>query len=146
MLVCIDENCKKPTRGTKYSAGVDLYARERVYLEEGAFTKIPLGVKIDLSTMYDKFSPSELETFKRSFLIELRPRSSARLKGLISHSGIIDLDYKDEFEMIVYNPKGNRVIEKDDKIAQIILKEHHTDLFGITTEEERAGGFGSTGL
>ena len=36
-------------------------------------------------------------------------------------------------------------IEKGDKIAQIMLKEHKTYLMGISTEEKRTGGFGSTG-
>lgn len=36
-------------------------------------------------------------------------------------------------------------IKKGDKIAQIMLCEHKTYLMGIDTEEERTGGFGSTG-
>ena len=36
-------------------------------------------------------------------------------------------------------------IDKGDKVAQIMLCEHKTHLFGIETEAERKGGFGSTG-
>lgn len=36
-------------------------------------------------------------------------------------------------------------INKGDKIAQIMIKEHKTYLFGIETEDERSGGFGSSG-
>ena len=36
-------------------------------------------------------------------------------------------------------------IKKGDKIAQITLTEHKSYLFGIETDTERAGGFGSTG-
>lgn len=36
-------------------------------------------------------------------------------------------------------------IKKGDKIAQILLKEHKTYLMGIDTEDERVGGFGSSG-
>ena len=36
-------------------------------------------------------------------------------------------------------------IKKGDKIAQIMLKGHKTYLMGISTEDKRVGGFGSTG-
>jgi dUTPase len=35
-------------------------------------------------------------------------------------------------------------IHKGDKIAQIMLCPHKTYLFGIESEDERTGGFGST--
>ena len=50
-----------------------------------------------------------------------------------------------------YIPSGNIElgnsfkIKKGDKIAQITLLEHKSHLFGIDTDEERKGGFGSTG-
>lgn len=36
-------------------------------------------------------------------------------------------------------------VAKGDKIAQITLLEHKVNLFNIHTEDERNGGFGSTG-
>jgi dUTP pyrophosphatase len=89
-------------------------------------------------------------------------RSSLGKKGLILPNGvgIIDLDYKDEIKMIIHNPiQGNVIIfpdteikyhemysiKKGDKIAQITLLEHKAQMFGIETENERSGGFGSTG-
>ena len=104
-----------------------------------------------------------------------------RAKGLISGTGIIDIDYKDEIEIILSNPiqyidkvidieegadyieidylgspssredgievkySSSFKIKKGDKIAQIMLKEHKTWLLGISTEDKRVGGFGSTG-
>lgn len=88
--------------------------------------------------------------------------------------GIIDLDYRDEIKMIIHNPftlhdiyvyasffikkfvpvalskeaprnPARYTIKKGDKIAQITLLEHKGYLFGINTEVERNGGFGSTG-
>lgn len=52
--------------------------------------------------------------------------------------------------MIIHNPlvlKDNKgyVIKKGDRIGQITLIEHKSYLFGIETEDERVGGFGSTG-
>lgn len=37
-------------------------------------------------------------------------------------------------------------IKKGDKIAQIMMCEHKTHWFGIESEAERKGGFGSTGV
>lgn len=109
------------------------------------------------------------EWFKESHYLELHPRSSLRAKGLIAGVGVIDLDFKDEIKIIIHNPikkatqcfksldngetyipSGNielgyrYEIKKGDKIAQILLKEHKTYLMGITSNEERKGGFGST--
>lgn len=51
-----------------------------------------------------------------------------------------------EVKIILHNSTSNEYeINKGDKIAQIMLKEHKTYLMGINTEEERNGGFGSTG-
>ena len=36
-------------------------------------------------------------------------------------------------------------IKKGDRIAQITLLEHKSHLFGIESDKERKGGFGSTG-
>ena len=77
------------------------------------------------------------------------------------------MDYQDEIMMIIHNPiKSSEIlnyirlaqglneesqintdfeIKKGDKIAQITLLEHKSYLFGIDTDKERKGGFGSTG-
>ena len=63
-----------------------------------------------------------------------------------------------EIKIIIHNPidkhflsdtlRGRRDayhINKGDKIAQILLKEHKGYLMGVESIEERVGGFGSTG-
>ena len=37
------------------------------------------------------------------------------------------------------------VIKKGDKVVQISLEQHKTHMFGIRSDDERIGGFGSTG-
>jgi len=186
MFKILDEVCT-PTRGSKYSACVDLYSKKDVTIGAGETVKIPLGVCIDLSKIENKlvieeeiihdelfdnipekiFDYQDYEEFLKSHYLLLEPRSSLRAKGLIVGSGIIDLDYKDEIKMIIHNPiKSSEIlnyirlaqnlneesqintdfeIKKGDKIAQITLLEHKSYLFGIDTDEERKGGFGSTG-
>ena len=46
MLKILDDVCK-PTKGSKYSAAIDLYAREGVVIGAGETVKVPLGVCID---------------------------------------------------------------------------------------------------
>ena len=157
MLKVLDDVCK-PTKGSKYSAAIDLYAREDVVIGAGETVLVPLGVCLE----YDKF-PIFLKNNLNKFYLQLEPRSSLRAKGLTAGTGIIDLDYKDEIMIILHNPfnlvgfivdidEGIHLpnkfpcyeIKKGDKVAQIMLKEHKTYLMGVDTEEKRTGGFGST--
>lgn len=173
MLKVLDDVCK-PTKGSKYSAAIDLYAREDVVIGAGETVKVPLGVCIDLIKLIAKNRYANLhlknihtslddDNFLRSHYFQLEPRSSLRAKGLIAGTGIIDLDYKDEIMIILHNPfnlvgfivdidEGIHLpnkfpcyeIKKGDKIAQILLKDHKTYLMGVDTDDVRNGGFGST--
>ena len=175
MLKVLNDVCK-PTKGSKYSAAIDLYAREDVVIGAGKTVKVPLGVCIDLDELLDgidSFYPYnegmlpkyKMDYFMKTNYLQLEPRSSLRAKGIIAGTGIIDLDYKDEIMILLHNSVGgvdtyyqngsidlgcfnggtHFKIQKGDKIAQILLKEHKTYLMGIDSEEERIGGFGSTG-
>lgn len=170
MFKVLDEVCK-PTKGSKYSAAVDLYAREDVVIGAGETKIVPLGVCIDAEKLnrlpfwgFPDLDYEDNEKIFNEFIIshylQLEPRSSLRAKGLQAGTGIIDMDYKDEIKIIIHNPIGNHfaymaeksifstnkfTISKGDKIAQILLQEHKTYLMGIESEEERTGGFGSTG-
>ena len=173
MFKILDEVCT-PTMGSKYSAAIDLYAREDVVIGAGETKIVPLGVCIDFDNLEDlamsetniyfKYTRGEIEAIKCQFLeshyMQLEPRSSLRAKGLQAGTGIIDMDFEQEIQLVLTNPIGNHFaymsensvfstnkykISKGDKIAQIMLKEHKTYLMGISTEEKRTGGFGSTG-
>lgn len=178
MFKVLDEVCK-PTKGSKYSAAVDLYAREDIVIGAGETVKVPLGVCIDLDKLskkmfdvsysyilkaHNKMLQEDFSNFMMKHYLQLEPRSSLRAKGLIAGTGIIDLDYKDEIMIILHNPvKAPKYradalgtaydmtyykpfkISKGEKIAQIMLCEHKTYLMGIESNEERTGGFGSTG-
>lgn len=161
-----------PTKGSKYSAAIDLNAREDAFIRAGETVKVPLGVFIDIdidwymgnkinkNPTYGQGAIDAFEDFMKSHYFELEPRSGMRLKGITAGTGIIDLDYKDEICIVFHNlltfkaivkwifsfgrNKSVFKISKGDKIAQILLKEHKTYLMGIDTQEERIGGFGST--
>ena len=152
-----------PTRATKYSAMVDLYANADVVIGAGETKIIPLGVKIDIEYIESIFTTQNycvhsdtLNEFLSTHFLELHPRSSLRAKGLIIGVGVIDLDYPDEIGLIVHNPildvsfgvyNGDAFkISKGDKVAQCTLMEHKGYLMGIESDAERSGGFGSTGV
>jgi dUTPase len=137
-----------PTRATKYSAMVDLYANADVVIGAGETKIIPLGVKIDIEYIKSIFTTQNycvhsdtLNEFLSTHFLELHPRSSLRAKGLIIGVGVIDLDYPDEIGLIVHNPildvsfgvyNGDAFkISKGDKVAQCTLMEHKGYLIGI---------------
>lgn len=117
MFKILDDVCK-PTKGSKYSAAIDLYASKDVVIGAGETVKVPLGVCIDL----DLFDREEIginackndivcsniwEMFLKRHYLQLEPRSSLRAKGLIAGTGVIDLDYKNEIMIILHNPITN---------------------------------------
>lgn len=139
---------------------------ERDFLEKYAITRNIKDDGMDFGEYYDDLRNDLMS----SHYLQLEPRSSLRAKGLIAGTGIIDLDYKDEIMIILHNPIGSISlnlnnersglddflvyganenyafkINKGDKIAQIMLCEHKSYLMGYESEEERVGGFGSSG-
>lgn len=171
MFKILDEVCT-PKRGTKYSAYVDLFAREDITIGAGETKIVKLGVKIDLDSLYRSWYfyteqnniSGSWEMYLKSHYLEVALRSSLGVKGLIISNGIgiIDLDYPDEIGLIVHNPIDQNFISdyiannknygkyssfkisKGDKVAQCTLKEHKGYLMGYETETLRTGGFGST--
>ncbi len=185
MLKVLTKGCK-PTKGSKYSAGIDLYASEDVIIGTGETKLVGLGVCIDLEKLLYRVpkivdmrrwhkkrfdagitdvsedeSISHLENeFLSSHYLELQLQDNITSKGLMSNTCIIKLDYEDEIKIIIHNPLNgianfdntNRgamnqryfTIKKGDKIAQILLKKHKSYLFGVESDDERTGGFGST--
>ena len=155
------EGATAPTRATKYSAMVDLYANSEVVIGAGETHIVPLGVKIDKGSIKDSLEDLEhIGGFMESHYLELHPRSSLRAKGLIIGVGVIDLDYPDELGLIVHNPikkidtlirffglgfMRNYTIKKGDKVAQCTLVKHKGYLMGIESDTDRTGGFGSSG-
>ena len=168
MFKILTDGCK-PTKGSKYSACVDLYSAEDVLIGAGETAIVPLGVCIDFEQMdyivsNDRIYNGFYEQFIKSHYLQLEPRSSLRAKGLQAGTGIIDMDYRDEIKLIVHNPTQEHkpyvdasgaicgftaqpkyIIKRGDRIAQIMLCEHKSGLFGIESEDERTGGIGSSG-
>lgn len=75
----------------------------------------------------------------------LMGRSSSAVRGLVIHPGVIDNDYTGEIKIMAESPKGIISIEKQQRIAQLVLlplvKNNHCN----TNELRGNRGFGSTG-
>ena len=147
MFKILDEACK-PSRGSKFSACVDLRAREDMQIEGGKTVLIPLGVSFNIDEFIANSGAMFPTNFKSKHYLQLMLRSSLSKELIIANGvGVIDLDYKDEIMIRVHNPSrgyGSVKITKGQRVAQITMLEHKSYLFGIETEDERVGGFGST--
>lgn len=144
MFKILDEKCT-PVRGTKYSAYVDLFAREDVIIGAGETKVIKLGVKLDLDKLYRSWYfyteqnniSGSWDMYLRSHYLEVALRSSLAVKGLIIANGIgiIDLDYPDEIGLILQNP-----IQNIDKTIDIDKKEDYIEIDYYGSPNERADG------
>lgn len=118
MFKILNPKCT-PTKGSKYSAAIDLYSNADICIGAGETVRVPLGVYIDEielmrisfkedSGVNSKFgyehTDEMIEDFKRTNHLQLEPRSSLRVKGIQAGTGIIDLDYKDEIMIVLHNP------------------------------------------
>jgi dUTP pyrophosphatase len=125
-----------PSRGTKHSAGLDLFS--------------PLSIDV---------SPMERMLIKLNISIELPngtyghilPRSGLSLKnGIHIGAGVIDSDYRGNVGVLLFN-LSNEVfhVNKGDRIAQMVIKRYESldveEIFSNTETERGNGGFGSTG-
>lgn len=136
----LNDLAKVPTRGSKYSAGYDLYAAtdSTVYIPPHSTVKIGTGLAMDIPHGYFGaiFARSGIAT-KRG----LRPANC---------TGICDEDYKGEYIVALHNDSNELMsIEVGERIAQlIILPYQNLDFIEVDElhETDRGkGGFGSTG-
>jgi len=118
MLKVLTKGCE-PYRGTRFSAALDLSSSENVVIEPNSTAIVGLGVCIDDDGLIKDAS----EEFMMSHYLELHPRSSLRAKGLISNTGVIDLDYVpscglgysiDDYSCMVFTPTREDVLMKNE--------------------------------
>lgn len=133
----LDDNAILPTRGSKYSAGLDLYSSVEIV--------IPAHGKAVVSTSIAVFLPSN--TYGR-----IAPRSGLAVKHFLDvGAGVIDEDYAGEICVVMFN-FGNEDyrVKKGTRIAQLVitpvlyLKCH--EVVSRKASERGEKGFGSTGF
>ena len=134
------ERAKKPTKGTLYSAGYDLYCAEKeaVTLEPMEHYLFDTGVAFELpeNTFGALYVRSGLATKKGIML----------MNGV----GVIDRDFRDTVKVPLINMgKCAQTIEPNDRIAQLIITPYVVDELRVveklSSTVRGTGGFGSTG-
>jgi len=125
-----------PTRGTPESAGLDLYAYERIAtISPGKRLLIKTGVSVAIPDGHVGL---------------IWPRSGIAVKhGLDVLAGVIDADYRGEIRVALIN-HGNEAVRicRGSRVAQLLIKPvamlTPVDAEELPDTERGAGGFGST--
>ena len=126
-----------PTRGSPFSAGLDLHAAADLVIPPNTRALVPT----DLSVACPE------NTYAR-----IAPRSGLALKhGIDTGAGVIDADYRGPVGVILFNFGDKEfVVKQGDRIAQLILEQIvMADVMEVQELSETVrgeGGFGSTGV
>lgn len=132
----LDERATLPTRGSRFSAGLDLYTVETVVIQPKQRAAVRTGLAVAIPEDY----------YGR-----IAPRSGLAMKqGLDVLSGVIDADYRGEILCLLYNTGDNPIeLPAQTKMCQMILERiitpEPTWSDELSDTSRGAGGFGSTG-
>ena len=103
-IVLINNDGIIPTRGSKGSAGLDLYSSADVDIEVGSINKINTGICISLP---------------ENSYGSIRDKSSLAAKGILTLGGVIDSDYTREIIVIITSLIEPIKIKKGQKNSSI---------------------------
>lgn len=127
---------KLPTRGSLYSAGLDLYSVESYLIPAHGRTGVRTGLAVAIP---------------HGFYGRVAPRSGLAVRhGLDVLAGVIDSDYRGEIICALIN-QGDEPLEiaAGMRVAQLIIEAIATPepiwSEDLSETERGAGGFGSTG-
>lgn len=158
----LDETVKTPAYAHLTDSGLDVFAVEEMTINPGETVLMPTGIKVAIPNGYElQVRPKSGRALKTKLRIANTP-------------GTIDAGYRDEIKIIVENIEpaikdityefddnggihitsilhgSSYTIGKGEKFAQLVLMEVPKAAFyeveSIGNEDDRGGGFGSTGL
>lgn len=130
----LDPNARVPERAHS-SAGYDLFALQRDMIPPGHIVMIPLGFATDIPL---------------GVVGIIHDRSSMGKIGLKVMGGVIDPDYRGQWQVMLANvSQSSQPIIPGQKVAQCIFVEFGQfeirEVNQLNETERGAGGFGSTG-
>lgn len=130
-------DAKYPERKSPYAAGFDLYASESKTIASQHRDLVSTGIKIQIPN----------DCYAR-----VAPRSGLSVSEIDVGAGVVDSDYRGIIKVLLINNRTtDYVVDKGDRIAQLIIEKIYTEHFIQVEEEELSssdrgsGGFGSTG-
>lgn len=136
----LNDLAKIPTRGSKFSAGYDLYAATDydIQIPPHSTVKIGTGLAMELPVGWFGaiFARSGIAT-KRG----LRPANAV---------GICDADYRNEYIVALHNDTTEtKTIQAGERIAQLVILPYQNidfkEVNELSNTDREMGGFGSTG-
>lgn len=136
----LNKNAILPTRGSEYSAGMDLYACTNTSIVVAPHTTVKIGTGIAIELPKGYFGA----IFARSGLATkngLRPANAV---------GVCDADYTGEYIVALHNDTDiPQTINPMERIAQLVvmpfLPVEFEEVDEISVTKRGSGGFGSTG-
>ncbi|MBQ6826219.1 MAG: dUTP diphosphatase [Clostridia bacterium] len=136
----LNEKAVKPTYGSEFAAGADLYACEgaEVEIKAGETKLIHTGIAMEIPVGYAGL------IYARSGIATKRGLAPA------NKVGVIDADYRGEIMVSLHNHSGEtQVIADGERIAQLViapfLAVNFDEVEELTDTDRGSGGFGSTG-
>jgi dUTP pyrophosphatase len=121
---------------TSGSAGWDIKASEFYVLKPNVVTAIDTGIRLEIPDGYEA---------------QVRSRSGLAAEGVMIANGIgtIDSDYRGVIKVLLVSLNGMKVINRGDKVAQILIKKLENVEFIPVDKLDKTvrgeNGFGSTG-
>lgn len=134
MKVKLDPGSFMPERAHATDAGLDLKAREPIWIHPGEHVILDTGVHVQIPA---------------GFVGLITSKSGLMGKG-ITCRGTIDCGFTGSIRAVLYNhgPEGY-LVNKGDKICQLVIMPIHIEDLELVTDLEETergdGGFGSTG-
>ena len=133
--VNITQESEVPVQATPGAAGYDLRASRGMKLQPRQITKVPLKLQMAL--------PTHLS-------LMVVGRSGLATKGILTHAGLVDPDYRGSVCALLYNSNKEAFqIQKGQRVAQALIlpvckvQWQKTDILSETDRDKK--GFGSTG-
>lgn len=139
-LKLLDKTVEPPHAQNRGDAGYDLRAADDYKIEPGQRVLVSTGIALAIPEGYAGF---------------VQPRSGLAIKNgitALNSPGLIDSGYRDEIKVILINhdPMETFVINKGDRIAQLVIQRYESIDWEIVDDlessERGTGGFGSTGV
>lgn len=132
----LTDTAKPFTYGSEHAACMDMYADQYVHISPHSFAVISTGIALEIPEGYYGL---------------IKGRSGLATKGIVSHIGTIDSDYRGEVKAILFNHSNYPYeVNQGDRICQIEIQQVHkinlkeVDVLSDTIRSNN--GFGSTGI
>lgn len=130
----VHDNAILPTRSNSNDAGLDLYACDDVWIDQGRIVHVNTGIQIELPANHFGM---------------ICDKSGLASRGLKTLGGIIDEGYRGNIIVVATNLESSIFIKKGQKIAQLLVLPvaypQVVEVNELSDSDRGSKGFGSSG-